>query len=203
MKESLLSKYVTNCSLNCHQRCHFKTGQLSSWLSSWGVISCQNWNVWACDWLANACLHLAPSVSTGLLMATITFPLSLHSTLYLPTITILPPANEWSNGQASPSTCTTSSTKKSQSENSLKSKYEAKNKTNSTPLPPVFTLSWPISFCIYAHFLSLTGAINWPLDPNSVPLNCHLSVPQQTLPLSLCLSLNLMQVTFYVSVLLF
>ena len=129
MKESLLSKYVTNCSLNCHQRCHFKTGQLSSWLSSWGVISCQNWNVWACDWLANARLHLAPSVSTGLLMATITFPLSLHSTLYLLTITILPPANEWSNGQASPSTCTTSSTKKSQSENSLKSKYEAKNKT--------------------------------------------------------------------------
>ena len=105
MKESWLSKYVTNCSLNCHQRCHFKTGQLSSWLSSWGVISCQNWNVWACDWLANARLHLAPSVSTGLLMATITFPLSLHSTLYLLTITILPPANEWSNGQASPRTC--------------------------------------------------------------------------------------------------
>ena len=39
-------------------------GQLSSGLSQ-GVISCQNWNVWACDCLSSW-LHLAPSVSTGL-----------------------------------------------------------------------------------------------------------------------------------------
>ena len=173
MKESLLSKYVTNCSLNCHQRCHFKTGQLSSWLSSWGVISCQNWNVWACDWLANACLHLAPSVSTGLLMATITFPLSLHSTLYLPTITILPPANEWSNGQASPSTCTPST--KPQNGKSCGTKITfyglTKNLYFQNPFPChlVFTLSWPISFCIYADFLSLTRTICWPLSVLKLP----------------------------------
>ena len=86
----------------------------SGWLSSelsLSVISCPNGNVWACDWLANertlahTWRHLCQQHNAD-------GSDRLHTSCgqhcmapLLPTITILPLANEWSNGQASPRTC--------------------------------------------------------------------------------------------------
>ena len=88
----------------------FFCGWLSSKLSL-SVISCPNGNVWACDWLANE-RTLAHTWRHLCQQRNADGSDRLHTSCgqhcmapLLPTITILPLANEWSNGQASPRTC--------------------------------------------------------------------------------------------------
>ena len=91
----------------CTSYFSFFCGWLSSELSL-SVISCPNGNVWACDWLANertlahTWRHLCQQHNAD-------GSDRLHTSCgqhcmapLLPTITILPLANEWSNGQSQP-----------------------------------------------------------------------------------------------------